>query len=60
MVKENLMPHVASAETPLVNYMGQYDKEQLKFRLERNKDLREFSEKVPNCMHSVETTKLIC
>ncbi|KAL4235723.1 hypothetical protein ACF0H5_004115 [Mactra antiquata] len=45
MVKENLMPHVASAETPLVNYMGSYDKEQVKFRLEANKDLRAYSEK---------------
>lgn len=42
------MPHVASAETPLVNYLGQYDKEKIKFRLERNKDLRAFEEKVPN------------
>ncbi|XP_060551956.1 trichohyalin-like isoform X32 [Ruditapes philippinarum] len=44
-VKENLMPHVADSETPLVNYMGQYDKDRLKFRLERNKELRDFSEK---------------
>ncbi|XP_053394567.1 uncharacterized protein LOC123524695 isoform X32 [Mercenaria mercenaria] len=44
-VKENLMPHVASAETPLVNYMGSYDNDRLKYRLERNKELRDFSQK---------------
>lgn len=46
-VKENLMPHVADSETPLVNYMGQYDKDRLKYRLQRNQELRDFAEKVP-------------
>ena len=45
-VKENLMPHMASAETPLVNHMGSYDMEKTKIRQEQNRDLRDYSEKV--------------
>ncbi|XP_052775504.1 trichohyalin-like isoform X26 [Mya arenaria] len=43
-VHENLMPHEAWAEIPLVSYMGKYDDEKIRFRNERNKDFKLYSE----------------
>lgn len=45
---EEEMPRLATAEDPLVNHMGNYDKEKEKFVLQRHKDFRDFSEKVPS------------
>lgn len=43
---EEEMPRLATAEDPLVNHMGNYDKEKEKIVLQRHKDFRDFSEKV--------------
>lgn len=40
------MPHIASAETPLVSHLGKYDAEMLKFKLQRHKEFHDFAEKV--------------
>ena len=48
-VQENIMPHIAAAETPLVTHLGKYDMEQKKFKQERHKDFHAFTEKVHRC-----------
>ena len=44
---EEEIPPLATAEDPLVNHMGNYDKEKReKYTLQRHKDCRDFSNKV--------------
>jgi len=45
-VHENLMPHEAWAEIPLVSYMGQYDAQKIKFCQERNQDFKLYTKEV--------------